>query len=117
MPSIRQNPYPDALPDFRNLGVMARVLIVVNLLALAAVLVSTRDFAAMPGEFVLGAALIEPPLVASLALLYATATWLRRMSYGSGCAVVIVLVLVLTAATQTGLGGAAAAGGGGGRAG
>ncbi len=21
MPSIRQNPYPDALPDFRNLGV------------------------------------------------------------------------------------------------
>ncbi len=27
MPSIRQNPYPDALPDFRNLGVMARAAI------------------------------------------------------------------------------------------
>jgi len=64
MPSIRQNPYPDALPDFRNLGVTARALIVVNLLALAAALVSARGLAGMLDEFVLGAALIEPPLVA-----------------------------------------------------
>ena len=26
MPSIRQNPYPESLPDFRNLGVTARAL-------------------------------------------------------------------------------------------
>ena len=30
MASIRQNAYPDLLPDFRNLGVIARVLVAVN---------------------------------------------------------------------------------------
>ena len=35
MPSIRQNAYPDVLPDFRNLAVIARVLLAVNALALA----------------------------------------------------------------------------------
>src|SRR3970282_2120560 len=108
MPSIRQNPYPDALPDFRNLGVTARALIVVNLLALAAALVSARDLAGMLEEFVLDAALIEPPLVASLALLYATAPWLQRMSYWGGCAVAIAVVLAFTAATHTALAGFAA---------
>ena len=81
------------LPDFRNLGVMARVLIVVNLLALAAALVAARDFAGMLDEFVLGAARAEPPLVATLAVLYAAAPWLRRMPYWSGIAAVIALVL------------------------
>ena len=38
MPSIRQNAYPDVLPDFRNLAVIARVLLAVNALALAAAL-------------------------------------------------------------------------------
>jgi len=111
MPSIRQNPYPDALPDLRNLGVTARALIVVNLLALAAALVSARDLAGMLEEFVLDAALIEPPLVASLALLYATAPWLQRMSYWGSCAVAIAVVLAFTAATHTALAGFAAGGG------
>lgn len=82
---------------------MARVLIVVNLLALAAALVSARDFAGMLDEFVLGAARTEPPLVATLAVLYAAAPWLRRMPYGSGIAAVIALVLALTAATHVAL--------------
>ena len=111
MPSIRQNPYPDALPDFRNLGVTARALIVVNLLALAAALVSARGLAGMLDEFVLGAALIEPPLVASLVLLYAAAPWLLRMSYWKGCTVAIAVVLALTAATHAALAEFAAAGG------
>ena len=38
MPSIKQNPATQRLPDFRNLGVMLRLLIGVNLLALAAAL-------------------------------------------------------------------------------
>jgi two-component system sensor histidine kinase AlgZ len=79
---------------------MARVLIVVNLLALAAALVSARDLAGMLDEFVLGAARTEPPLVATLAVLYAAAPWLRRMPYWSGIAAVIALVLALTAATH-----------------
>lgn len=41
--SIKQNFTADALPDFRNLGVIARILLGVNAFAFAAVL------AAMPG--------------------------------------------------------------------
>src|SRR6266581_3171560 len=36
MPSIRQNTFSDLLPDFRNLAVIARVLVAVNALALLA---------------------------------------------------------------------------------
>ena len=90
---------------------MARVLIVVNLLALAAALVAARDFAGMLDEFVLGAARAEPPLVATLAVLYAVAPWLRRMPYWSGFAVVVALVLALSAAMHAAL--AEFAGGGG----
>jgi len=111
MPSIRQNPSPDALPDFRNLGVIARVLIAVNLLALAAVLVSGRDPARMLDEFVLDAALIEPALIASLVVLYAAAPRLLRLVYWRGCAVVIALVLAFVTLTHAALAGFAGAGG------
>ena len=45
MPSIRQNAYSDVLPDFRNLGVIARVLVAVNAAALVAALFAARDLA------------------------------------------------------------------------
>ena len=104
MPSIRQNPYPEALPDFRNLGVAARALIAVNLLALLAALLVEQDWTVMIDSFVMRAARFEPPLVASLALLYALAPWLLRLSYWIGCALVISVVLAFTAATHVLLG-------------
>ena len=100
MPSIRQNPYPEALPDFRNLGVTARVLIGVNLLALVAVLLAVPDWSAMLDAYVMRAAHFEPPLVASLVLFYALAPRLRRLSYWSGCVLVIAVVLVFAALTH-----------------
>ena len=110
MASIRQNTYPDALPDFRNLGITARALIAVNLLGLAAVLVSARDAAGMLDDFILAAALIEPPLVASLVMLYALAPWLLRMAYWTACAVAIAVVLAFTAAAHGVLSDSAGAG-------
>ena len=110
MPSIRQNPYPEALPDFRNLGVTARALIAVNLLALLAALLAEPDWSAMIDAYVMRAARFEPPLVASLVLFYALAPWLRRFSYWRGCAVVIAVVLAFTAATHLMLGEFAQAG-------
>jgi len=104
MPSIRQNPYPEALPDFRNLGVTARALVGVNLLALAAMLFIESDWGDLPSSFAMRAALFEPPLVASLALLFAGAPWLLRLQYWTGCAVVIAVVLAFAAATHIALG-------------
>jgi len=104
MPSIRQNAYPDALPDFRNLGVMARALIAVNLLALVAALLAEPDWSAMMNAYVMRAARFEPPLVASVVLLYVLAPWLLRISYWSGCLLVIAVVLAFTAVTHAVLG-------------
>jgi len=109
MPSIRQNPYPEALPDFRNLGVMARALIAVNLLALVAALLAEPDWSAMMDAYVIRAARFEPPLVASLVLLYVLAPWLLRVSYWRGCVLVVAVVLAFTALTHAVLGGFAPA--------
>jgi two-component system, LytTR family, sensor histidine kinase AlgZ len=100
MASIRQKPSNEAQPDFRNLGVIARALVTVNLLALMATFVATPDWGRMPEAFVLGAALFEPPLLASLALLYAAGPLLRRLAYWQMCAAVVLLALALTAATH-----------------
>jgi two-component system sensor histidine kinase AlgZ len=116
MPSIRQNPFPESLPDFRNLGVTARALIAVNLLALIAALLAEPDWRAMMAGFVMTAARFEPPLVASLVLLYVLAPWLLRVSYWSGSVLVIAVVLVFTALTHVVLGELAPAPGGMGRA-
>ena len=105
MPSIRQIPYPESLPDFRNLGVTARALIAVNLLALVAVLLAEPGWNAMLDSFVMKAARFEPPLVASLVLLYALTPRLLRFSYWSGWLLVIAVVLVFTAVTHVALDG------------
>ena len=104
MPSIRQNPYPDSLPDFRNLGVVARALVVVNLLALAAALASQPEWGRAIEAFVLSTVLVEPPLLASLAVLYAASPLLRGLHYWPGCALVVSLALALAAATHVLLG-------------
>ena len=95
MPSIRQNPQADALPDFRNLGVTARALVAVNLLALTYALLAARGWQQALEMFVHAAVLLEPLLVASLAALYAAAPWLLRLTFWTGCATVIALVLAL----------------------
>ena len=95
MPSIRQNAYPDLLPDFRNLAVMARVLVGVNALALAGTLYATPTLAAALDRFVYVAAFLEPLLLIELMALFAVSPWLTRVPYAFGCAVILGLVCVL----------------------
>jgi hypothetical protein len=73
MLSIRQNAHADALPDFRNLGVVARVLVAVNLLVAAAALADETAWAAILEVIARNAAQVEPPLIARLAVLYVAA--------------------------------------------
>jgi two-component system sensor histidine kinase AlgZ len=105
MASIRQNLNPNALPDFRNLGVMARALVAVNLFGMAVALAAEPSWLRALEAFVLSTVLIEPPLLAVLMLLSAGAPWLRRLSYWAGCTVVVALALALAAAMQAALGG------------
>jgi two-component system, LytTR family, sensor histidine kinase AlgZ len=97
MASIRQSAYPDLLPDFRNLGVMARVLLAVNGLAAAAVLFATPTLGAALELFVRTAAYLEPLLLIELVALAAASPLLARLPYWSGFAAIVGVVLLLVA--------------------
>src|SRR5205814_10480979 len=102
MPSIRQGAYPDLLPDFRNLAVMARVLVAVNALALFGVLFAAPNVAQGLERFVQAAAFLEPLLFAELLALFVLSALLARLPYWGGCVAVVALV-VATAGAYHGL--------------
>jgi len=95
MASIRQNAYPDLLPDFRNLAVMARVLLAVNGAALAASLYAAPELSDALERFVQAAAFLEPLLLVALLALFAFSPWLARLPYAAGCAAVVAAVVAL----------------------
>jgi two-component system sensor histidine kinase AlgZ len=95
MVSIRQNAYPDLLPDFRNLGVVARVLLAVNGGALAGSLYATPDLAGALERFVQAAAFLEPLLLVELLALFSLSPFRARLPYAGGAAALIAVVVVL----------------------
>ena len=95
MVSIRQNAYPALVPDFRHLGVMARVLLAVNGAALVGSLYATPELASALERFVQAAAFLEPLLLIELVALFALSPWLARLSYAPGCAAVVAVVVAL----------------------
>jgi two-component system sensor histidine kinase AlgZ len=98
MPSIRQSAYPDVLPDFRNLAVMARVLVAVNALALFGTLFSASNVAQGVERFVHAAAFLEPLLSVELLMLFLVSGLLARLPYWAGCATVVALVVAVAGA-------------------
>jgi two-component system sensor histidine kinase AlgZ len=104
MVSIRQNAYPDVLPDFRNLGVVARVLVGVNFAVFAGTLFASNDLAQAADAFVQAAAVVEPLLLLLVVVLYAFAELLRRLPYASGCVAVLAIVVALVACYLPALG-------------
>ena len=97
MASIGQSAYPDLLPDFRNLGVMARVLVAVNALAAAGVLFATPHPGGALEQFMNTAAYLEPLLLIELLVLAALSPLLARLAYWPGCGAVVGIVLALVA--------------------
>ena len=96
--SINQNAYSGALPNFRNLGIMLRILLFGNFVAAAAAIVKGRDLLGAWREFVESAALVEPLLVLSVLALAGLSGALRALPYWLGAALVLALELVLTSA-------------------
>ena len=96
MPSIDQNGPSDSLPDFRNLGVIARILLLGNIAGLVAALILSRDPAQFASQSARLAVVLEPALLASLVSLYALSKWLARLSYFRGVVMVALLVALCT---------------------
>lgn len=95
MASIRHFPATHPVPDWRNFGVMLRVLLGVNLLALAAALVQAPTVAGWAARYVEMAALVEPLLLLALGVLAALRDVLRRLPSRLGQAAVVLLVAAL----------------------
>jgi two-component system sensor histidine kinase AlgZ len=93
--------YGSALPDFRNLGILLRILLIVNAVALAVAVVKSPSLAAVDAQIIELAAMVEPLLILTLVLLYLFNGVLTRLPYIAGALAVIALALMLTTLLHT----------------
>ena len=96
--SINQNANAGALPNFRNLGILLRILVIVDGLCLAAALLKTTDPHVLMEELLDVSSIVQPILILSLLALAAANDWLHRLRYWHAIAALLVLELVLTTA-------------------
>ena len=94
MSSIRQNQAGQPLPDFRNFGVMLRILLGVNLLALAGALVQSAGILDCLQRYVDMAAWVQPLLLFNLSLLALVGTVLQRLPVMAARGAVVLLAAV-----------------------
>ena len=97
MASIKQNPARPPLPDFRNFGVMLRILLGVNSLALLAALLLAGGISDWVRRFVDLAAWVQPLLLFNLALLAGVSPLLRRLPVVGGRVCVFALAALSAA--------------------
>ncbi len=99
MTSINQKSHRDSLPNFRNLGVILRILVIVNVMGIIAALLKSPTWYGVIREFTEIAVVIQPMLLMNLLLLYGLYKPLSRLSYVVGISVVLILQLVLATIT------------------
>ena len=90
--SINQNTPPDVLPNFRNLGVALRSLLLVNMMGVLAVLARATSWQDAAGDMLSMWALLQPTLLLDLLLLYILNPCLTKLSYLKGSLAVVFLV-------------------------
>lgn len=86
------------MPDFRNLGVILRALIIVNLLAMAVAFSRNTSSTSFALELIDMAGRVEPPLLASLAILALLSPWLAARTPRAGYGIVTGIAVALAAA-------------------
>ncbi|MDO8413998.1 MAG: histidine kinase [Gallionellaceae bacterium] len=96
MQSINQNTPSDTLPNFRNLGVILKILLLVNGLGLLVVFAQASSWADITQRIVDFSALWQPALLLNLLLLYIFKPALARLAYPLGATAVIVLTMLGT---------------------
>ncbi|WP_018413071.1 sensor histidine kinase [Methyloversatilis thermotolerans] len=84
---------PARTPDWRNLGVMLRVVLLVNALALPALLARNRNWNLLPLDALELAARIEPALLLALLTLFVLAPVFARLGVRAGWALVALVSL------------------------
>lgn len=98
MPSINQNSTPQSLPNFRNLGITFRILIIVTAMGLMGALLKAPTLSEVGPAFTEIAAVLLPITLVSILALYAVSGLLVRLPYRTGVVAVVVIELALTSA-------------------
>ena len=93
--SINQNAYSSALPNFRNLGILLRILLIVNLAAIAAAMMQSKGPQDFWARLLDVSMVVQPLLMVSLLALVALNDVLKHLPYYLGAAAVLALELVL----------------------
>jgi two-component system sensor histidine kinase AlgZ len=92
MPSISQHHrHPDRLPDFANMGVWLRTVLIVTTLTFGVTVAIAPGWRAVPEEFSIVSMHAQPVVVLTLMALAAAAPFLRRVSYVFGVAATLAL--------------------------
>src|ERR1039457_6500939 len=96
--SINQNANASVLPNFRNLGILLRILVIVDGMCLVAALLKTSEPLTLMEELIDLSALVQPILLLSLLMLAAANNRLHRMHYPYAIATLIAIELAVTTA-------------------
>jgi len=88
------------LPDLRNLGVCLRILVLVNLMALVAVILRANSLSEAAQVLAEISITLQPTLLLSLLVLYTINPVLRKLSYVGGATLVVVCELLLASAVH-----------------
>jgi two-component system, LytTR family, sensor histidine kinase AlgZ len=97
VPSINQNAHTSALPNFRNLGIILRILVIVNVLAVSAAIVRASTLYSSGTALLEISVIVQPVLIATLLALGALNDFVHRLTYPVGVTVVVVLAVAITA--------------------
>src|SRR5688572_9450113 len=99
--SINQNTYAKALPNFRNLGVLLRILVIVSVMAVGAAFVKGGSLGDIWRQLLDVSAFVQPAVMLSLVMLVLLNDLLKRAPYAAGVAFVMALELLLVTALHT----------------
>lgn len=94
--SINQNLHHDALPNFRNMGVILRTVLLVNVMALLMVLAEASSWPDLAQRMTAISALLQPVMLSSLLLFFALNPLLAQLAYRRGAAAVLLLTGTVT---------------------
>jgi two-component system, LytTR family, sensor histidine kinase AlgZ len=96
MASINQNPAATLLPNFRNLGVMLRVLVIVTALTVVAAMLKSSTWSSLLQQWVGIATVVQPIAILSVLLLGAANSWLHKIEYRSAVVLIVLAELAIT---------------------
>lgn len=92
---VNQNSYASGLPSFRNLGVMLRILVIVNLVAAVAAVLVSSSLTDLWRALLDVSTIVQPVLFLSLLVLMLASGLLRRLPYYLGATAVLVIELIV----------------------